>query len=54
MRIQSSLAKGVFAEKRKSEAESDRMKAYNDRFMRLLKRTNAETVCKEIGKEGSR
>ena len=54
MRIQSSLGKGKYVEKRNIEVEEARMKSYNDRFMRLLKKAEAEVDANEKGKEGSR
>ncbi len=54
MRIQSSLGKGKYVEKRNIEAEEARMKSYNDRFMRLLKKAEAEVDENGKGKEGSR
>lgn len=51
MRIQSSLAKGTFADKRNPEAEAKRMKAYNDGVMKLLAKAN-ENVAQNQGKEG--
>jgi len=47
MRIQSSLAKGTFATKRNTQAEEARMKAYNDGFMRLLKKAEEDIDAKE-------
>ena len=54
MRIQSSLGKGKYVEKRNIEAEEARMKTYSDRFMRLLKKAEAEVDANEKGKAGSR
>lgn len=54
MRIQSSLAKGTFATKRNTQAEEARMKAYNDGFMRLLKKAESEVDSKEARKAGAR
>ena len=53
MRIQSSLAKGTFADKRNTQAEEARMKAYNDGFMRLLKKEESEVDSKDR-KDGAR
>ena len=53
MRIQSSLAKGTFANKRNTQAEEARMRAYNDGFMRLLKKSESDVDSKER-KEGDR
>jgi len=52
MRIQSSLAKGTFAEKRNTQGEEARMRAYTDGFMRLLKK--AESNDSHERKAGSR
>ena len=54
MRIQSSLGKGKYVEKRNIEADEARMKSYSDRFMRLIKKAEAEVDANEKGKEGSR
>ena len=54
MRIQSSLGKGKYVEKRNIEAEEARMKSYSDSFMRLLKKAEAEGDANEKGKAGSR
>ena len=54
MRIQSSLGKGKYVEKRNIEAQEARMKSYSDRFMRLIKKAEAEVDANEKGKEGSR
>lgn len=54
MRIQSSLGKGKYVEKRNIEAEEARMKSYSDLFMRLIKKAEAEVDANEKGKEGSR
>ena len=51
MRIQSSLAKGTFADKRNTQAEVARMKAYNDGVMKLLAKAN-ENMAQSQGKEG--
>lgn len=53
MRIQSSLAKGTFADKRNTQAEEARMKAYNDGFMRLLKKAESDVDSKDR-KDGAR
>lgn len=53
MRIQSSLAKGTFAQNRNVTGEEARMKAYNDGFMRLLQKSKEQSEPKR-GKEGIR
>lgn len=54
MRIQSSLAKDTFADKRNIQAEDARMKAYNDGFMRLLKKAEADVEAEDKRKAGAR
>jgi len=53
MRIQSSLAKGTFADKRNTQAEEARMKAYSDGFMRLLKKAEDDIDARDR-KDGAR
>ena len=54
MRIQSSLGTGKYVENTNIEADEARTKSYNDRFMRLLKKAEAEVDENGKGKEGSR